>query len=132
MRQCVPCIAVVLGLTCLVWTMTALAQSPEGVGPLAQISSEAIFAAVLSAALLIVGGYTARNDRDMRELRVAIKEQFNAVGIEQRQQQTEINLLSERVLREHPSKEEVKDLREEMGERFDKLENLIRGGKYGT
>lgn len=128
MRRCIPCTAILLGLFCLAWTMDALAQTPTS-GPLAQISTEAIFAAMMSAALLIVGGYTARNDRDMRELRSAMKEQFHAIGIEQRQQQTEINLLSERVLREHPSKEEVKDLREEMGDRFDKLETLIRAGR---
>jgi hypothetical protein len=121
--------AILLGLLCLAWTMNALAQTQNAAGPLAQISSEAIFAALMSAALLIIGGYTARNDRDMRELRAAMKEQFHMVGMEQRQQQTEITLLSERVLREHPSKEEVKDLREEIGERFDKLETLIRGGR---
>lgn len=120
-------VAILLGLACLLWTMDALAQSPA-VGPLAQLSSETIFGALMSACLLIVGGYTARNDRDMREIRKAMQAQFKAVGIEQRQQQGQITLLSERVLREHPSKEEVKDLRKEMGDRFDSLEKLIRGG----
>lgn len=125
-------VAILVGLLCLVWAMDALAQA-QPVGPLSNISTEAVFAALMSAAFLIVGGYTARNDRDMRELRAAMKEQFKAVGIEQRQQQAQLNLLSERVIREHPSKEEVKELREEISGRFDKLENLIRtGGRNGT
>jgi hypothetical protein len=124
--------AILLGLICLAWTMEALAQTATGGGPLAQISSEAIFAAIISASLLIVGGYTARNDRDMREFRKTVQEQFRAVGMEQRQQQTEMNLLSERVLREYPTKQEVKEWRLEMRESFDKLENLLRGGHHGT
>lgn len=121
--RCVPCVSILLGLICLLWTMDALAQSSGG--PLAQIGSEAIFAALISAALLIVGGYTARNDRDMRELRTAMKDQFKAVGVEQRQQQSQINLLSERVLREHPTRDEIKELREEMRDNFEKLQNII-------
>lgn len=121
--RCVPCISILTGLVCLLWTMDVLAETQGG--PLAQISSEAIFAALMSAALLIVGGYTARNDRDMRELRAAMKEQFNGIGVEQRQQQTQINLLSERVVREHPSKDEIKELRDEMRGNFGKLEDLI-------
>lgn len=116
--------AILLGFVFMGWATDALAQ-----GRGSEISSEAIFAALMSAAFLIVGGYTARNDRDMRELRAAMKEQFKALGIEQRQQQSQINLLSERVLREHPTKDEFMALRDETRDGFNKLENLIRGGK---
>ena len=127
--RCVPCMAILLGLLCMVWTMTALAQPPGTAGPLADVSTEAVFAALMSAAFLIVGGYTARTDRNMREFRKAVSEQFRAVSIEQRQQQTELNLLTERVLRDYPTKEEVKEWRTEWRESFNELKTLIRGGR---
>ena len=127
--RCVPCMAILLGLLCLGWTMQALAQPHGTAGPLADLSVEAVFAALMSAAFLVVGGYTARNDRDMREFRKAVSEQFRALTIEQRQQQTEINLLTERVLRDYPTKEEVKEWRAEWRESFNELKMLIRGDK---
>lgn len=121
--RCVPCVTFLLGMFCMCWTVDALAQPPGG--PLTEISAEAIFAALISTFLLVVSGFTARNDRDMRELRNAMKEQFGAVGMEQRQQQAQITLLVER-FGDRPSRQELTDLRLELAGRFDRMEDLLR------
>lgn len=117
--RCVPCAAFVLGMLCMGWTLDALAQTRPG--PLGDISAEAIFAALFSAALLVISGYTARNDRDMREFRKAVDDRFGAVHVEQRQQQTQISLLVEK-FGDRPSRQELADLRAHIDLRFDRLE----------
>lgn len=120
--RCIPCASFVLGLAGMGWTVNVWAVPTPG--PLAGIGTEAIFSALITAALLVVSGYTARNDRDMRELRKAMQEQFGAVALEQRQQQTQINLLAEK-FGDRPSRQELTDIRLELDRRFDRLESLL-------
>ncbi len=121
-RRCIPCAAFLLGLLAMLWTAGAWAQSG---GSFAGLPPEAIFGALITVALFVVSGYTARTDRDMRDLAKLMREQFGAVATEQRQQQTQINLLTER-FGDRPSRQELNDLRLELGSRFDRMEDLIR------
>lgn len=108
---CVSCIALALSLTCAAFAAHAQTES----GPLASITGDGLLATIGSVLFALLAGYAKGQDR-----------RITALEHEYRQQQSQINLLSERVLREHPTKKEVADLRDEMREGFDKLGDLIR------
>lgn len=153
-KFCVPCLSFTMGVVAMLFTADALAIPPIEVGR-ATISPEAWLGLVATGVFFVLGGFTARNDRDIRDLRKAIQEaeayaenkakdlvaerevklsalteafskQFQAVTIEQRQQQAQINMLSERVLREHPRKEDLDQMQDRMDRRFDKLESMVQ------
>jgi hypothetical protein len=108
----VSCIALALSLTCAAFAAHAQTES----GPLASITGDGLLATIGSVLFALLAGYAKGQDR-----------RITALEHEQRQQQSQINMLSERVLREHPSKAEFAGLREEMQDGFGKLESLILG-----
>lgn len=109
--RCISCIALALSLLCAAFA--AHAQQP---GPLSSITGDGLLATVGSVLFALLAGYAKGQER-----------RITALEHEQRQQQSQINMLSERVLREHPTKAEVASLRQEMHDGFGKLENLIIG-----
>lgn len=94
--RCVQCFAFAFALIAFLWMGSALAN----LGPASQISAEAWMGLFSTLLFALVAGYAKGQER-----------RITAVEHEQRQQQTQINLLSERVLREHPNRQETAEHR---------------------
>lgn len=96
-RRCTQCLALTAAVAAAVFTSSAYAQTVPSVQ---QISAEfwlGLFSTVLFS---VLAGYAKGLER-----RIGVTE------FELRQQQSQINLLSERVLREHPSRAETAEHR---------------------
>jgi hypothetical protein len=102
-----------------------------GPGPLSSISGDAILGTVGAVLFALIAGYTKRMDRDLSELKGATERTLNAVFTEQKQQQAQINLLRAEIRKEHPSRDEFTDMRDDMRLRFNRLEMLLRNGHKG-
>lgn len=108
--RCVPCVALILALLCAAFAAQA---SP---GPLTAVSSDGLLALVGTVLFSLLAGYAKGQER-----------RITALEIEQRQQQTQINLMRVDFHKDHPSRPEFADMRESMNGRFDRLERLIEG-----
>lgn len=101
--------ALLIALACATFTATA------GPGPLSSVSADGLLAIAGAVLFSLIAGYTKGQER-----RITVLEH------EQKQQQSQINLLRADFLRDHPSRPEFTDLREDMRNRFDRIEGLLR------
>lgn len=102
--------ALILALACAAFAAHA---SP---GPLASISGDGLLGLVGAVLFSLLAGYAKGQER-----------RITALEHEQRQQQAQINLMRLGFQKEHPSRAEFTDFREDMKDRFDRIENLLRG-----
>lgn len=109
LMRCVPCVALILALLCAAFAAHA---SP---GPLSDISADGLLALVGAVLFSLLAGYAKGQER-----------RITALEHEQRQQQSQINLMRVGFQKEHPSRLEFGEFRQDMKDRFDRLEDLIR------
>lgn len=114
----------VICVKCLAWmgcgaaaVLTGAAWAQDFPAP-SRISDE-VWLGLFSTVLFgLVAAYAKVQERRM-----------GVAEFELKQQQSQINMLSERVLREHPSRQEMTDFRVQMDNRFDRLEQLLVRGR---
>lgn len=109
LMRCVPCVALVLALLCATFAVQA---AP---GPLSTISGDGLLGLVGAVLFSLLAGYAKGQER-----------RITVVEHEQRQLQSQINLMRDGISRDHPSRPEFTDFREDMRQRFDRLESLLR------
>ncbi len=107
--RCIPCVAFILALVCMAFAAKA---SP---GPLSTISGDGLLSLVGAVLFALLAGYAKGQER-----------RVTALEHEQKQQQSQINLLRIDFHKDHPSRPEFENLRGDMRDRFDRLEDLIR------
>ena len=110
--RCIPCVALILALLCAAFAAHA---SP---GPLSTISGDGLMALGGTVLFSLLAGYAKGQER-----RITVLEH------EQKQQQSQLNLLRRDFHKEHPSRTEFVDFREDMRARFDRLERLLQGAR---
>jgi hypothetical protein len=120
--RCLQCLALTAAVISLLLCGSAMADG----GPAGQISAEAWLSLIAMIIFALIAGYMGRLNGEIRDHKSLTAKQFEAVSMEQRQQQTQLNLMRENFHKEHPSTREFVDLREDMKDRFDRLESLIR------
>lgn len=121
------CLAFVLAVLCGVWTLSASAADGSGIS---SISNEFWLGLFFTILLSLVGVYVKGLESGFERRHKQAEDRLASIEFDHKQQHSAINLLSERVLREHPTKAETAEHREkverELERLHDKFDELIR------
>lgn len=107
--RCVPCLAFIGALVCAAFA----AQAADG--PLSSVTSDGLLSLTGAVLFSLLAGYAKGQEK-----------RITALEHEQRQQATVIGMMRTDFHKDHPSRTEFVDFREDMKDRFDRLEDLLR------